>query len=130
MVPSVGRDHVVRGLGAAVEPDHRVDWLFPPSGTEPVHDGALAGVAVPQVGDDAVPHSRVFPLGPCRSPGGTATVSAPRSALIVASAIETAGPAAEPKSARSARPSSRSIAPSPRPTVSAMISQTASVSAS
>src|SRR6266542_8332 len=43
VVPPVGGDHVVRGLRAAVEADHRVDRLLPAAaGAEPVHDGALA----------------------------------------------------------------------------------------
>src|SRR6266849_4711398 len=133
-MPAIGHDHVMRCLRAAIEPhdctgpghQHRT---APRLRAEPVDDASLAGVAIAEVDDDdmvtgcAAAHSRMFPFPSGLSRSSSATdISAPRPEPIVASALDTAGPASEPTSSRSARPSLRLIASSPRPTVTAIVS--------
>ena len=69
-----GSDHVVRGLRSPVEADDRVRTGR--ARAEPVDDGALAGVAEPEVDDDdaraVLGHSRVVPACPVAAPAGSA----------------------------------------------------------
>src|SRR5574342_1410465 len=132
MVSTIGCDHVVPGLRTTIEPDHGGDG---PGCTQPVDHGALAGIAIAEVNHDRVQaHSRRTPpvsLAAVTNPAGVGAVTtAPLVAASGARARDTLAPAVDPPSARSARPVARSMDSSPRPTIRAMVSQTASRSSS
>ena len=145
VVPPVGGDDVVRRLRAAVEADHRVDRLPAVAGAEPVDDGALAGVAEAEVDDDDVTGrhegSRRSSQPRDVAVGRVAPVRGRSGAPETRDGAPPARPAGQRPGDRSRRrrsrsraggpgPASRSMASSPRPTVSAIVSQTASRSSS
>src|SRR5262249_37177710 len=91
-------------LRTPVEADHRVGR---PAPAQPVHDGALARVAVSEVDDDDMVHSRITLSSAASSAGSPDLTTGPRSAPTRVNAFDTVPAAAEPTSRRSASPRSR-----------------------